>query len=894
MDINVQNFLNSITDPTQRADAELFFNTLIAQGRGLEYAFQGVRTAFGSMTSAARQFSDDLTDNLDLAKAIASELTTYDTNIKRATRAMSGLVSIGQQLVDEERELNAIDEKRLKRLATEAKTKLKSLQDEARRIAGNLGVDAKMQQNATTLATLNNILNQGYDRAVAKRKKEIEAQQAILSGYKEQEHSYEAIQKAAEKRYKLEQATTKTFGLTGAALSAASSIASKFGMSHVQDQLEDINLKLREEMRKEIELNGDKALGFGRRFVYAGKAIGQTVGVLAKGMLDPLFIIGKIYTAFLDVNKAAVEYQRLTGQNAVATAGVNSSLASSVDVLTLMAEITKQTGLSATSIFSEADLGRLAEAKNLLGLSGEQATNLGLRSKLTGKSIESYQDSIVAATNKYNRLNGTAVAHGVVMQDVLNTSDEISLSLGGDAAKISAANTAARGLGLTLEKVDQIAGSILQFEDSIGKELEAELLTGKNLNLEKAREFALTGNLAGLSDELKKNGATAAEFAGMNRIEQEALAAALGMSRQELAKTVMTQENSKNLTEEQRAAAIGVSVEQMRSMDIQERIRVSLDKLAQAFAPILEALIPIAEVFLSILQPIAKVIAMMTGGVSGIVGPLATIYGIYKGIQLTMAGISVLQAGIVAMRTSELGIGGAIVTQLGFQNALAAYQLATAEGITGFALVRELLEETILGSMVLQGSAMARNLVVGAARLAQSLAIAAAELMGVSAMTLGLAVAGVVAAAAAGYGAMKSMKDGKFAKDGTPILFTGTDAVKILPNDSIYSAEDGSMKVGTDLLGEKTAKASPAIEAPQTAIITKPQELAATSQKTTTSAPATISSVASTKEDNGFKMASALQEQISVLKQILNKDTNINFDSNKANRFSTLASYKLS
>ena len=65
-------------------------------------------------------------------------------------------------------------------------------------------------------------------------------------------------------------------------------------------------------------------------------------------------------------------------------------------------------------------------------------------------------------------------------------------------------------------------------------------MTGKQLNLEKAREYALTNNLAGVSEELKKNGISAAEYARMGRLEQESMAKALGMSREDLGK--MTQQ----------------------------------------------------------------------------------------------------------------------------------------------------------------------------------------------------------------------------------------------------------------------------------------------------------------------------------------------------------------
>ena len=55
-------------------------------------------------------------------------------------------------------------------------------------------------------------------------------------------------------------------------------------------------------------------------------------------------------------------------------------------------------------------------------------------------------------------------------------------------------------------------------------------VNSKELNLERARMFALTNNMAGVQEELAKQGITAEKFAGMNRIAQEATAKAMGMS----------------------------------------------------------------------------------------------------------------------------------------------------------------------------------------------------------------------------------------------------------------------------------------------------------------------------------------------------------------------------
>jgi len=91
-------------------------------------------------------------------------------------------------------------------------------------------------------------------------------------------------------------------------------------------------------------------------------------------------------------------------------------------------------------------------------------------------------------------------------------------------------------------------------------------------------------------------------------------------------------------------------------------------------------------------------------------------------------------------------------------------------------------------------------------------AITAMKVAGASAVSFGavggaiLATLAVAAAAVAGF---KMMDDGEINNQGRPTLFTGTDTVKIRPDDSIYAAKDGSMKVGTDLLGENEVGINP-------------------------------------------------------------------------------------
>ena len=53
-----------------------------------------------------------------------------------------------------------------------------------------------------------------------------------------------------------------------------------------------------------------------------------------------------------------------------------------------------------------------------------------------------------------------------------------------------------------MQDLASISSNLLNFQSSIEAELTAELFIGKQLNLERARYFALTNNITGLMDEI--------------------------------------------------------------------------------------------------------------------------------------------------------------------------------------------------------------------------------------------------------------------------------------------------------------------------------------------------------------------------------------------------------
>jgi hypothetical protein len=510
--------------------------------KGLQAEVSELGTSFG-----------DLTDTL---KNIVSEMSKSDSATKDVVKSYRGLVSVAQKLSYEEEGIYAYNVKQLSNLDKQAESKLKSIQRDAERVK------------------LEGAISDEHIAIIKALEGEFEREKKIISQIKE--------------RLELEKKVEKTFGATGALIEGSSKLLSTMGFGHLSTELSELNEQLKSDLRDELDKAGEGANKLALSFEYMGKGLAGSAKIFADGLTDPLFIVGKIFDTYLDINKASVDLQRLTGQNAVTLASWNTGLALTKDILETISELTKQTGMNAQNIFSKDVLVQAAELKTTMGLTAEEAGGIAIMAQTSGKAVEDITDSVVATTSAFNSANRSAVSQGQVLRDVANTADSIKLSLGNNDVAIAKAAAAARRLGMDLGRVDQIASSLMNFEDSIGKELEAELLTGKELNLEKARELALTNDLAGLSEELFKSSADIAEFGKMNRIQQESYAAALGMTRDELAKMAYNKAIEAGMTEEQAAAAAKVNAEDMKRVAVQENFAKALEKIAGAVAPILD------------------------------------------------------------------------------------------------------------------------------------------------------------------------------------------------------------------------------------------------------------------------------------------------------------------
>jgi hypothetical protein len=234
---------------------------------------------------------------------------------------------------------------------------------------------------------------------------------------------------------------------------------------------------------------------------------------------------GKIQSGNLILQKDLVKYNM----------ELNEAMGTSIDLSSNLGKEGKEIAVQFANASKFLKLGA-DEQKGLIGLTAT-----------TGKNIDNTTKNILGTVRLRKLESGILLDERKILKDVLTASNAIKLSVKGGAEGLTKAAIAAAELGSDLSKVEAISKSLLNFEDSISAEMEAELLTGKDLNLETARRAALNGDIETVAREINKQVGTSADFAKMNVIQQEALAKAMGTSREELADMLVQQESLNSL-----------------------------------------------------------------------------------------------------------------------------------------------------------------------------------------------------------------------------------------------------------------------------------------------------------------------------------------------------------
>ena len=318
------------------------------------------------------------------------------------------------------------------------------------------------------------------------------------------------------------------------------------------------------------KLNG-AAEEFGTLLKNNNKNLEQTVKDASKvkkgfdGVLDTLgvmdlkktFTMAGALAAISSFALKAKEVKNTLGTTGLESARVAGNMTAAGTAARLMGGNVQEAEAAVTAMVDEFGTLNVLSLETSLSL-GAMVSDTGLTGANAAKLLKSMESistasietnmNLISSTAELARAEGVAPAQ--VLNDIAESTETFALFAKDGGKNIAKAAIEARKLGLNLATVAGIADNLLDFESSIEKEMEASMLLGKQMSLDKARELALTGDLAGLAAEVKNQVGSQAEFEAMNVVQRKALAAAIGVSATDLGKMVAGEKTSAELGEE--------------------------------------------------------------------------------------------------------------------------------------------------------------------------------------------------------------------------------------------------------------------------------------------------------------------------------------------------------
>jgi hypothetical protein len=265
--------------------------------------------------------------------------------------------------------------------------------------------------------------------------------------------------------------------------------------------------------------------------------------------------------AFVKIQEAITNTRKELGVSAVQAAIVTAQ--------------TKALGFAAKAYGLDVEDIKSAQAaiRNDLGASVQESVKLSLNfartAAATGQTSDeltgtlSIMESISSASRDVllNQIRTNAaiigqagVSPALVMKDLAQNAEFFAQFAKDGGGNIIQAGIAARKLGLEMSAVAGISESLLNFESSIESQLEASMLLGRQINLDKARQLAFTGDQEGMMKEILKQVGGEVEFNKMNVIQRKALAESVGVNVEQLSRLV------RNNTAGGTAGAVGAAV----------------------------------------------------------------------------------------------------------------------------------------------------------------------------------------------------------------------------------------------------------------------------------------------------------------------------------------------
>ena len=612
-------------------------------------------------------------------KGILDELTKTKNPTQSITKELGIQERITRKLKDDQLGISKLSMKELQTLKSKQQSSQEQVKLETKRLSDHVKINLENKEEVDTRIEQ---LRKGTD----KQKQMAE----ILSMSLDEENVQKRLNDEIDKRIAKEKVLNDALGISGGLLKGVKGSLDALGLGGLASvlNLEEAQKEM-EKVADEVTKGGTEAAGFSGKLkiMSAGSAAlgkgfeslyrpSNSNGCSYKGLMDAFKHLdedtGNIaknmnmsYTEALKVTGELKSQAKASGDVFVTTAGMTETMLAVNDALGISVQLTGDQAAEFTSLREQA------------GLTNEELIGINALSATTGKGMKEITGEVMAQARLKGQELGVALNEKEILKEIGKVSAATTLSFGKNPGLIAEAVAATKALGLEMGQVEGIADSLLDFEGGIAKEMEAELLLGKNLNLEKARQAALDNDLVTLAEEIAKNVGDSADFAEMNRIQQDALAASVGMSREELGKMLFNQEQLVGLSAEETAIrekqindleAKGLSQAEIKEelantsiaqleeqASISDKMNASMDKLKEAFGSIAIIAMPFFNGMASAAAALAEmpVVAGILVGVLGSLAAMAAVLAISSMVQAVWCYIYFIRSNTIWIRCTS-------------------------------------------------------------------------------------------------------------------------------------------------------------------------------------------------------------------------------------------------
>lgn len=472
----------------------------------------------------------------------------------------------------------------------------------------------------------NDHLVKRYEQALEAVQNRINGQESILNveqlayaqALKTQELNSEILKKTEEQLEK-EKELRKNVGYTGVAFKL---FADKLGIGEAYyEEMVEKARKLNAEGKKftffdKLKLLGSAATGGAMEAITdpltAIPLAGAAIGGLAKGLKAAFdYIVGiqdQTVKFARAMNLSTGEARQMKMEFASLSVSSGDLFINSQKMVESQMEMVDALGV--TNRLNNEQLATNIKLKDITGLDLEARKGIIEASTITGQTSENITKSVLAQVAGLKQATGISFQNQKILKEASNLGGYLGLSFAKYPAQLTKSLLTVKAMGMELKQVDSLADSFLDFESSISKEFEAQLLTGKDINLNKAREAFLNNDLATAAAEITNQVGSSNDFLKMNRIQAESLAQAFGMNRDQLGDMLKQQEllsklgakDTDNAREQLRlglakyknqqalSAAIGEEAYQnLVNASLQEKIAAFIEKIKQSISDFVES-----------------------------------------------------------------------------------------------------------------------------------------------------------------------------------------------------------------------------------------------------------------------------------------------------------------